>query len=109
MLTAADFNNSALGMNPYTLTFQNNKDEKRYRRLVVTSNLGYLRLVYYVLLLIFAGYTAGAAGVNHDYRLWIVRVAFIFAFAVMGLILCTRTIHMRYHSVAYFVKRNLTV
>lgn len=90
-------------MNRYTLKFQNKKHEKRYRRLVVLTNLNFIRFAYYLLLAIFSGYMIGEAVINEDARLWIVRVAFIGAFFVAGFILCTKYVHRKYNLVAFGV------
>mmetsp|Transcript_42776 Transcript_42776/g.49579 ORF Transcript_42776/g.49579 Transcript_42776/m.49579 type:complete len:2326 (+) Transcript_42776:18-6995(+) len=103
MLTAADFSNSDLGMNPITLKFQNNKYEKKYRRLTILANMNYLRVVYYFIIAIFSGYTIGQAILEEDARLWIVRVVFIGCFFVLGFLLCTKYIHRNYDFIAFSI------
>lgn len=107
MLTTADFSSSEVGMNRYNLKFQNKRLEKRYRRIVVLGNLAYLRVIYYLLLAVFTGYTIGAAIELNDARIWIVRAVFIGIFAVMGFLVFTKYIQRHYNSTTILVSHLL--
>lgn len=108
MLTAADFSNSDLGMNPYSLKFVNKKLEKSYKQILIKSNKLYIKVIYFLLLAIFGGYTLGAWIIpdhlgKHDGVLGFVRLIFIIFFLFAGIILFTRYIDIYYERIAFGV------
>ncbi len=109
MLTAADFSNSDLGMNPYTLKFTEKKLEKSYKQVLMKSNKSYLRVIYYLLLLVFSGYALGAYLLpdfmgKRDGVLAFVRLIFIIIFLFASILLFTRYIEIHYERIAFGVR-----
>ena len=101
-----------MGMHPYSLKFRNRKIENTYKRLVLKSNLWYLRVIFYLLLAIFGGYTIGEALTtsreDSDRRVvGFVRLGFIVIFLFSGLLFFTRFIEANYERIAFAVSNEL--
>ncbi len=112
MLTAADFSSSDTGMHHYSLKFRNKKLEKNYKRLSMKSNRLYLKVMYYLLLLIFGGYTIGDALLvgsdgSQDSLVGFVRLIFIIIFLVLGISFFMRFIEVYYEKITFGVPLKL--
>ena len=105
--STADFSDSNLNINPYTLFFKDRNLEKSFKGMISKGRKIYFKVAYYVLILVFAGYTLGDLLIekpsetndDDDSILAFIRFGFIICFLAVSIVLFTQRMQTRYQMI----------
>ena len=104
MLSAADVNLNALTMDKVTLKFTDALMEKYFKEICSKDAIKYSKLVFYLFLMIFGGYSLGQAILTRDLLYGYSRLGVFMGFALISIIFATDFYKAYYEKIVFMVK-----